>query len=209
MINVLNLKGIDLIVYSIIFGFSQDGESEFNGSLKYLCDSANSTKPTIIKALKNLQEMGVIVKKDRIVRNINNPTYLALIPNLTGGKESLPPRQETLPFDSKETLPNNTIINNTIDNKETTPPQEIVFTYKNTNFKNWTKEMFESSIRDAMKARKEDPKKPNYQLSMLNVFFAHWAESDGKQMKFQKQDTWETPARLVKWEAGDKKNKYQ
>ena len=40
---------------------------------------------------------------------------------------------------------------------------------------------------------------------MLNVFFAHWAESDGKTMKFQKQDTWETPARLVKWEAGDKK----
>ena len=204
MINVLDLKGIDLIVYSIIFGFSQDGESEFNGSLRYLCDAANSTKPTILKSLKNLIEIGVVVKRDRIIRNNNQPTYIALIPNLTGGKETLPPIQGTLPLGGKETLPNNTNTNNTIDNGAN-PPQEIIFTYKNTHFKNWTKEMFKHSIEDARDARKLDEKKPNFEGSMLNVFFAHWAESDGKTMKFQKQDTWETPARLVKWEAGDKK----
>ena len=36
-INQLQLKGNNLMVYSIIYGFSQDGETEFTGSLQYLC----------------------------------------------------------------------------------------------------------------------------------------------------------------------------
>ena len=48
-INHLNLKGNDLMVYSIVYGFSQDGESEFTGSIQYLCDCLNVSKPTIIK----------------------------------------------------------------------------------------------------------------------------------------------------------------
>jgi hypothetical protein len=36
MVNELKLKGNDLIIFAIIFGFSQDQESWFNGSLQYL-----------------------------------------------------------------------------------------------------------------------------------------------------------------------------
>ena len=44
MIRDLALKGNELALFAIIYGFSQDGESKFNGSLKYLCYWTNSTK---------------------------------------------------------------------------------------------------------------------------------------------------------------------
>ena len=54
MINRLGLKGTELQVFAIIYGFSQDGESWFSGSLAYLEDWTSSSKPTVIKARKNL-----------------------------------------------------------------------------------------------------------------------------------------------------------
>ena len=55
MINRLGLKGVSLSVYAIIYGFSQDGENEYTGSLQYLCDFCGGvSKPTIINALKSL-----------------------------------------------------------------------------------------------------------------------------------------------------------
>ena len=36
MVTELGLKGNELIIYAIIAGFSQDGESNFHGSLSYL-----------------------------------------------------------------------------------------------------------------------------------------------------------------------------
>ena len=61
MLNRLQLKGICLEVYAIIYGFSQDGESEYTGSISYLCDFTGTSRPTVINALKNL------VAKDYII----------------------------------------------------------------------------------------------------------------------------------------------
>ena len=38
MITDLHLKGNELIVFAIIYGFSQDGVGTFNGSLQYISD---------------------------------------------------------------------------------------------------------------------------------------------------------------------------
>ena len=54
----LGLKGNELLVYSIIYGFSQDGETRFTGGLQYLADWTNSTKQSCIKCLKSLVEKG-------------------------------------------------------------------------------------------------------------------------------------------------------
>lgn len=62
MVNRLNLKGNDLLVYAIIYGFSQDGKSKFTGSLEYLAEWTNSTTHGVMKNLKNLVEKGLIVK---------------------------------------------------------------------------------------------------------------------------------------------------
>ena len=64
MINQLNLKGNELLIYAIIYGFSQDGAGEFTGSLQYLADWTNSTKQGVSKNLKSLCEKGLLNKKD-------------------------------------------------------------------------------------------------------------------------------------------------
>ena len=46
MISDLQLKGNELLTYSLIYGFSQDGESEFKGSLKYISEFLGVSKRT-------------------------------------------------------------------------------------------------------------------------------------------------------------------
>ena len=108
MLNRLGLKGTELQVFAIIYGFSQDGESVFGGSLNYLCDWVGASKPTIIKALKDLVDKQFIIKDTTTINNVTFNRYrvdLPYIENFTGSKESL--------LGSKETLHNNNINNNT------------------------------------------------------------------------------------------------
>lgn len=65
MLNELKLSGIDLIVYAIIYSFSQDGESEFKGSVAYISDFTGGSAKTIRRSLIRLEEMGYIAKCER------------------------------------------------------------------------------------------------------------------------------------------------
>lgn len=120
MLNHLNLKGTALMVYAIIYGFSQDGQSEFTGSRKYLCDFTGATKPTIDKALNELCESGLIIKYSEIKNGVIFNRYRVNL-NFATSKETLPPSKETLQGDGKETLPNNIDINKNNNNKEYIP----------------------------------------------------------------------------------------
>lgn len=62
MINELNLKGNDLLVYALIYRYSQDGVHKFYGSLQYLADWTNSTISGIQNNLKNLVDSKFIFK---------------------------------------------------------------------------------------------------------------------------------------------------
>jgi len=69
MINELKLSGNSLLVYAIIYGFSQDDGSVFSGSLQYLADWCNATKQGIQKNLKELLDRGLIQKQEYIKNN--------------------------------------------------------------------------------------------------------------------------------------------
>ena len=133
MLNRLRLKGVPLHIYSIIYGFSQDGESYFTGSLQYLMDFTGASKPTVIKALKELVEKGHLLKYEYDINGVKVNKYRAVRVSPEGSKETLPVvkkldegsketlpvvkkldegSKETLPGGSKETLPNNKSINN-------------------------------------------------------------------------------------------------
>ena len=90
MLNRLKLKGITLQVYSIIYGFSQDGESWFSGSLKYLSDFTNATTRTIISTLKDLTEKGYLVKRENLEEGVKFCSYRAVSPQ-SGGSEKISP----------------------------------------------------------------------------------------------------------------------
>lgn len=112
MASELNLAGNDLLVFALIYGFCQDGESEFTGSIKYVCDWLNCTRPTAMKALQNLVSKGLILKESKSYNNVIFNRYkisLEVVKKLSIGSK------ETLQVGSKETLPNNTILDNTIN----------------------------------------------------------------------------------------------
>lgn len=110
MLNRLELKGIALEIYAIVYGFSQDGESEFKGSISYLCDFTGTSRPTVIKALKDLVASDYLIKIETEINGVKFNKYKV---NLQVVKEFNRGSKETLQGGSKETLPNN----NTIDNK--------------------------------------------------------------------------------------------
>jgi hypothetical protein len=117
MLNRLNLKGAALQVFAIIYGFSQDGESYFTGSLQYLSDFTNASKPTVIKALKELVDKAYLVKIENEMNGVKFNKYkanLLVVKNLYGGsQDSLPGgSKEILLGGSKETLPNKEILDN-------------------------------------------------------------------------------------------------
>ena len=122
MINRLGLKGITLSVYAVIYGFSQDGEGEYTGSLQYLCDFTGGTsKPTIIKALKELVEKQYILRREENINSVRFIKYRVNLPLLKifngGSKETLPEVVKNFNGGSKETLPNNKEYNKSFNNE--------------------------------------------------------------------------------------------
>lgn len=75
MINELKLKGVALQLYAIIYGFSQDGETEFSGRIKYLCDFTGAGRTTVINTLKSLVEDGHIKKISQTVNGVTFNRY--------------------------------------------------------------------------------------------------------------------------------------
>lgn len=65
----LNLKGNGLLIYAIIYGFSQDGESRFRGSRKYIADWCGCSLDTVDRTLASLVGKGLIAKYPHIDDN--------------------------------------------------------------------------------------------------------------------------------------------
>ena len=65
----LNLSGNELIVYAIIYGFSQNKQGEFTGSAQYLADWVGCTRRTIMSILNKLVEDGTISKTETVLNN--------------------------------------------------------------------------------------------------------------------------------------------
>lgn len=127
MVTELELKGNELLVYAIIYGFSQTNGTYFTGSTQYLAEWTNSTKQGIFKNLKSLIEKGLI---EKVGKNQQVNYYKALRPvnkvnqstkfNTTG-KQSLMEGSTKFTGTSKQSLPNNiynNINNNILNNIE-------------------------------------------------------------------------------------------
>lgn len=67
MVEKYHLHGNDLIAYAIIYGFSQDGESEYKGSYAYLCKWLDIDRSTVIRILKRLESRGLLTKRQTMV----------------------------------------------------------------------------------------------------------------------------------------------
>jgi len=75
MVNDLELKGNELLAYALIYGFSQDGESEFTGSLSYLVGWFGFTKKTAITTLQSLVDKGLVEKTEDYINGVKHNKY--------------------------------------------------------------------------------------------------------------------------------------
>ena len=127
MVNDLGLHGNELTLYAIIYGFSQDGRSEFVGSISYVMEWLGCSRPTAMKTIAALVSKGLIEKK-LATNGIDSNSYKAVLNLAEGRQNSLPGvgknlnggRQNSLPGVGKNfsggrqnSLPNNYIDNNT------------------------------------------------------------------------------------------------
>lgn len=104
MITELGLKGYELLVYALIFGFSQDGESRYHGSLSYMGKWLKTSDQTLLNALKSLYTKGLIERAEVFKGNQKFVEYWAKIDR---SKNLSSTAQKTLAQTAQKTLDNN------------------------------------------------------------------------------------------------------
>ena len=125
----LGLSGNALAIYAIIYGFSQDGASEYAGSSRYLAEWLGCSKKTVLNTLADLTEKGYLVKKMIYQNGVTFCNYVTAIPASKGGEEITPPGKN-FPQGGEKITPHNTSHNsntyssnnNIPQNGEETPP---------------------------------------------------------------------------------------
>lgn len=94
MRNELELKGNELMVYALIYGFSQDGENQFTGSVGYIAEWIGTSKQTVHNVLKALIEKNCISKSEKIINGVKFCEYQAILPpvkKFDGGSQKILP----------------------------------------------------------------------------------------------------------------------
>ena len=73
----LGLSGNELLCYSLIYGFTQDNETEFRGSLNYVSSALNVTKQNAKKIIDRLIDRGLIEKREMYFSGVKFCHYVA------------------------------------------------------------------------------------------------------------------------------------
>ena len=121
MVNELGLKGNELMIYAIIYGFSQTDGQYFTGSWQYLSDWTNATKRSVSNTLNSLVEKGLLIKTDKVINRVKYCEYNALREPLSDEKISLG-GDEKISLGDEKISSNNYKNNNISDIKENRIP---------------------------------------------------------------------------------------
>lgn len=81
MINELDLSGSELIVYAVIWGFTQDGNQWCTASQAYIARWANISTRGLRKVLDKLEEKGLLIKETNTCKKGLECKYRAVRPD--------------------------------------------------------------------------------------------------------------------------------
>lgn len=117
----LGLSGNELLCYALIYGFTQDNETEFKGSLYYISTALNVTRQNAKKIIDRLIERGLIEKREVFFSGVKFCHYVANrygVAEIATGcyQNSNRGVAETATGGVAETATNNYRKDNTIDN---------------------------------------------------------------------------------------------
>lgn len=105
MLTELGLKGNELLVYAVIYGFTQSVDDQlYTGSRQHLADWCGATKKTVDNAIISLCNKGYIIRHEKFVNNVMFVDYSCADPeeffknpvstgekNFRGGGEKITP----------------------------------------------------------------------------------------------------------------------
>lgn len=66
----------ELMALALVYGFSQDGESQFKGSIAYIADHLMCDKSTAIRVMKKLEEKGLVEKTQKEINGVKFNRYI-------------------------------------------------------------------------------------------------------------------------------------
>lgn len=131
MVNELHLSGNELIVYAVIYGFSQDGSSWFTGSRKYLAAWCQTSEKSVTHNLKKLLDAGLIEKRTHYEHGCTINDYRAIRSarrkgeeTSLGGKKVPSTGEESSPVRGEETSPHTIEADNLVDTIDIVPQND-------------------------------------------------------------------------------------
>lgn len=198
----LRLTGNDLICFALIFGFSQDGESVFTGSLKYIQEAIGvATRQSVLNILARLEAKGLIVRNTDVINGVKITSYKAYsepqnedAQNLDTQSKNYTEVVQNLDGGSLKFRHNN--LNNNLDNIKESTPKGVPKKSQNLQDKiEIEKESFRKEL-EAFRGRYTD--------DMLEDFVGYWCEPyrnpiGNKLLRWQGEKTWDLSRRLVTW----------
>lgn len=102
----LNLKGNELLTYALIYGFSQDQNSKFSGTRRYIAEWCGCSLKTVDNTIASLLAKKLIVKHEKYVNGIRMCDYTAVPPEIaTRQNDPQIPADHTTEHDTTEPQP--------------------------------------------------------------------------------------------------------
>ncbi len=116
MVTELGLKGNELLIYALIYGFSQTRDQWFTGTLRYIAEWTNSTVRGVQKALGALIEKGLLEKAESEEKGVKSCRYRAWNKVPDGYGTKFVGGMNKVPGGIEQSSPNNIDNNNNIYN---------------------------------------------------------------------------------------------
>lgn len=136
MINELDLKGNELILFAVIHGFSQDGKSKYRGSLSYIEQALKISRRTVVRTLESLLEKKLITKELNQTGNLYSVKMSLLdqkvVSKCHGGSD------KSTPVGSVKSIHNNNKYNNKDNNNTSNEVAMVIKLFEKLDVKNKT-----------------------------------------------------------------------
>lgn len=203
MMDDLGLSGNDLLIYALIYGFSQDGKNEYTGSLAKLAEWIHTSDSRCSERLARLVERGLLNKRVFEMNGVTRCGYMAVPPHTPprngGGTETgeIPPRN------GGGTLPRNGVQPYIKDNnKDINKSNQSIAGAR-------TREEEVADLKKEFRAKADAVAGTTYTKEMMDAFCDYWTEPytnpvGKKFVRWQGEKTWDMAARLRTWASRDK-----
>lgn len=203
MMDDLKLSGHDLLIYALIYGFSQDGKNEFTGSLARLAEWIHTSDSRCSERLAKLIERGLLNKRTFVMNGVTRCGYMAVVPHDLPRNGGGPETGVTLPRNGGDTLPRNGVHPYIKDNnKDIYKSNQSIAGAR-------TREELVADAKREFRERAEAEGGATYTKEMMDAFCDYWTEPytnpvGRKLLRWQGEKTWDMAARLRTWASRDR-----